>query len=248
LLARYEPHGLTLPFQVFFGALVLAILGVALTPEGYPPVHTRPRYRAQRLTIPAKARRQFTASVAGVVLCFAVFGLFAGLAGTFLAGPLQHPSPALCGLPIFLIFGAGVVVQTTTTTWPPHQLIRAGIAPGLVGMCLLVASAWTSPPSLGLFLVGGIVAGAGGRAIFRGSLTIVIVTSDADDRAGALATFFIASYAGVSVPVLGLGLMLQHLSPRVTLLIFALAVGLGILAAAPVLARPLELDATPGSG
>jgi MFS family permease len=248
LLARYEPHGLTLPFQVFFGALVLAILGVALTPEGYPPVHTRPRYRAQRLTIPAKARRQFTASVAGVVLCFAVFGLFAGLAGTFLAGPLQHPSPALCGLTIFLIFGAGVVVQTTTTTWPPHQLIRAGIAPALVGMCLLVASAWTSPPSLGLFLVGGIVAGAGGGAIFRGSLTIVIVTSDADDRAGALATFFIASYAGVSVPVLGLGLMLQHLSPRVTLLIFALAVGLGILAAAPVLARPLELDATPGGG
>jgi hypothetical protein len=75
----------------------------------------------------------------------------------------------------------------------------------------------------------------------------VIAASDADDRAGPLATFFIAGYAGLSLPVLGLGLLLQHLSPRVTLAIFAVAVGLGILAAAPVLVRPLDADPTPRS-
>jgi hypothetical protein len=37
--------------------------------------------------------------------------------------------------------------------------------------------------------------------------------------------------------VLGAGIALQYLSPRVTLLIFAAAVGLGILAAAPLLVR-----------
>jgi hypothetical protein len=36
---------------------------------------------------------------------------------------------------------------------------------------------------------------------------------------------------------LGLGIALQFLTPRVTLLIFALTVGLGILAAAPFLVR-----------
>jgi hypothetical protein len=87
-------------------------------------------------------------------------------------------------------------------------------------------------------LIGGIVAGAGGGAIFRGSLTLVISTSRADDRAGALATFFTAGYGGISVPVLGLGIMLQHVSPRAALLIFGVAVGLGILAAAPLLVRP----------
>ena len=50
--------------------------------------------------------------------------------------------------------------------------------------------------------------------------------------------FFTARYAGVSVPVVGVGIVLQHLSPRVTLLIFAVAVGLVILAAAPILIRP----------
>ncbi len=79
------------------------------------------------------------------------------------------------------------------------------------------------------------------EAICRGSLTMIILTSRPDDRAGALATFFTVGYAGLSVPVVGLGLPLQ-LSPRVTLLIFALAAGLGILAAGPVLVRPADAD------
>jgi hypothetical protein len=41
----------------------------------------------------------------------------------------------------------------------------------------------------------------------------------------------------VSLPVLGAGVALQYLSPRVTLLLFAAAVAAGILAAAPLLVR-----------
>ena len=160
---------------------------------------------------------------------------------------LHHSSPALSGLTIFLTFGIGVVVQTATISWPAQRLLAAGIAPVIVGLCVLVASAWTSPPSLALFLIGGIVAGAGGGAIFRGSLTVVISTSGPDDRAGALATFFTAGYAGVSLPVVGVGLVLQHVSFRVTLLIFALAVGVGILAAARILVRPAPRAAQPAA-
>ena len=240
VLARYEPHALTLPFQVFLAALVLAGIAAAFAPERHPPVHPRPRYRPQRLSLPVNGRRRFTAACAGVFLCWAVAGLFAGLAGAFLAGPLHHPSPALCGLTIFLSFGAGVIVQTTTTSWQPHRLIAAGIAPALIGLGLLAASAWTSPPSLGLFLVGGIVSGAGSGAIFRGSLTVVLSTASADDRAGALATFFLAAYIGLSIPVLAVGIALQPVSPRLTLFIFASLVGVGILAAAPALVRPSD--------
>jgi MFS family permease len=247
LLARYEPHALTLPFEVFLAVLVLAGVAVALAPEGHPRADLRPAYRPQRLALPPSSRRQFTAATVGVFLSWAIGGLFAGLAGAFLAGPLHHPSPALCGLAIFLTFGAGFVVQATTTSWPSHRLIAAGIVPGLIGLGLLVASAWTAPPSLVLFLISGIVAGAGSGALFRGTLTVAISSSDADDRAGVLATFFIAAYAGLSIPVLGLGIALQHFSPRATLLVFGLIVGLGIVAAAPVLVRPPDGDTQPES-
>ena len=239
-LARYVGHPLTLPFVVVLAALVAAFGAVALTPEGHPATRPWPPYHPQRLAAPANARRQFAAAATGVFTAFAVAGLFAGLTGTLLAGPLHHTSPSLTGATIFLTFGSSVVVQTTTTRWPAHRLVAAGVIPLIAGLALVVISAWTSPPSLTVFLISGVVAGAGIGAIIRGSLTVAIGTADADDRAGTLATFFTAGYVGISLPVIGIGLALQHLSPRVTLLIFGVAVVLVILAAAPILTRPLQ--------
>jgi MFS family permease len=108
LLARYAAHPLTLPYIVFLALLLAGVVLVILAPEGNPPLHARPRYHPQRLAAPAGARRQFFAATTGAFMAFAIFGLFAGLAGAFLAGPLDHASPALAGLTIFLTFGAGV--------------------------------------------------------------------------------------------------------------------------------------------
>jgi hypothetical protein len=58
--------------------------------------------------------------------------------------------------------------------------------PLLVGLAVLVVSAWTSPPSLALFLIGAAISGVGGGAIIRGSLSVVISTASAADRAGSL--------------------------------------------------------------
>jgi MFS family permease len=236
-LAQYVPGGLTLTFVVLLAALIVAAGVVARSHESREPVQPRRRYRPQRLRAPAHARGQFVAATTGAFLTFAVAGLLAGLAGRLLAGPLHHPSAVLTGLAIFLNFGAGVLVQSTTTRWQTHRLIAAGLVPLLVGLIVIVASAWTSPASLALFLIGGAVAGVGGGAIIRGTLSVVIATATAEDRAGALATYFTAGYVGISLPVLGAGVVLQYLSPRVTLLIFAAAVSLGILAAAPLLVR-----------
>jgi MFS family permease len=236
-LAQYVPGGLTLTFAVLLVALVVGIGIVARSPESRAPVHPRPPYRPQRLRAPAGARRQFMAASTAAFLTFAVGGLLAGLAGRFLAGPLHHPSAVLTGVAIFVNFGAGVLVQTTTTRWPTDRLIATGLAPALIGLIIIVASAWTSSPSLTLFLIGGAIAGVGNGAIIRGSLGVVLATASAAERAGALAAYFTAGYVGVSLPVLGAGIALQYLSFQVTLLIFAAAVGLGILAATPLLLR-----------
>ena len=249
-LAEYTPDGLTLPYVILLAGLLVGAVVVVLSPEGREPVRPRPAYRPQRLRAPAGARGQFIAASTAAFLVFAVGGLFAGLAGSFLAGPLHHPSAVLTGFAIFLNFGTGVLVQTTTTHWPAQKLIAAGLVPTIVGLIVLVASAWTSPASLALFLIGGAVIGLGGGAMIRGSLSVVISTTHPADRAGALATYFAAGYVGVSLPVIGLGLALQQLSPRVTLLIFAALVGAGFLAAAPVLtghrSTPIRTDTNGG--
>jgi MFS family permease len=96
-----------------------------------------------------------------------------------------------------------------------------------------VLAAWLPTPNLAVFLVGGILTGAGGGMVFKGSVSTVVAISTPDTRAEVLAGLFLGGYLGLTVPVIGLGISLQYLSPRVTLLAFALAVGAFALAATP---------------
>ena len=243
ILAEYASDPLTLPYIVLAASIGIAVLGVAASVEGRPPVSPRPAYHPQRLRAPSEGRGQFFAAIAGAFLSFAVFGLFAGLAVTLLARSFGHHSPALAGLAIFVTFGCGLTAQIATFRWSAQRAIAVGMGPAVVGLCILVVSAWTSPPSLAAFLVGGVIAGAGGGLIFRGSLGFVIASPSADVRAGAIATYFTAAYIGIAVPVIGAGAVLQLVSPRVTLLIFGVAVSVGIVAAAPILFRPPGTEA-----
>jgi hypothetical protein len=139
------------------------------------------------------------------------------------------------GVTIFACFGVACLVQVTTSKWSVPRLLAFGVVVTLAGLVVLVSSTWVAPPSLALFLVGGAIVGAGSGAIFRGTLTMTVSTSASNERASALASFFVAGYLGLSLPVVALGVALQSVSPRVTLLAFALVVGLAMLAAAPVL-------------
>jgi MFS family permease len=98
LLAHFASGALTLPYIVFFCAIVASTAGVYLTPEGHPARHPLPRYAPQRLKIPASGRGAFVASITGAFTGFAVSGLFVALTGTFLAELVHDSSPDLIGL------------------------------------------------------------------------------------------------------------------------------------------------------
>jgi hypothetical protein len=188
LLASYAPSPLRLSYVVLGGALVVGLIAVLVSVEGHAPVQPRPVYHPQRFKAPAQGRCAFFAALTGAFMSFAVFGLIAGLVGTVLADSFHHTSPALTGLAIFLAFGTGAAAQTTTTSWPSTRVFAAGTGSAILGLAILVGSVWLEPPSLTLFLIGCVIAGAGCGGIFRGSIETVISTSTPDDRAGALAT------------------------------------------------------------
>lgn len=236
-IAQWTDRPLSLPFLVFLVALAAAVLVVALTPETRERLDPLPTYRPQRVSVPAEARGAFAAAAAGAFLSFGALGLFTGLAGTFLVGTLHHTSHALAGLTLFLMFGGGVVAQTATSTWTLHRVLSLGVALMLVGLALIVAAVWVSPPSLALFLAGGAFSGAGAGTVFKGTVGTVASIAPPETRAEALAGLFLAGYLGLSVPVVGAGIALQFASPKTTLTGFALLVGAAIVAAAPRLLR-----------
>jgi MFS family permease len=240
ILAQYLPGPLVVPYIVCLVALVLSIAGVALTPETRPRPNPLPRYHPQRIAVPPETRSAYFAALLGVVVVFAAFGLFAGLSGTILVVSFGDPSVALAGLAVFITFGGSVVVQVTVGSWPSRRLMASGVTGIILGLAMVVTAVWARPSILALFLVGGLITGAGGGAIFRGAIGVVTALAPPDARAGPLAGLFLAAYVGLSGPVIGIGITLQHISVRVTLLVFALAIGSGTLAALPVLMRPID--------
>jgi MFS family permease len=237
LLAQYAAYPLTVPYALLLAAIMLAAIGLMLSPETRPRSGHPPAYRPQRLSIPGEDRGPFFSALLGIVLVLAVLGVFVGLAGTVLVTTLHHNSPALAGGTIFLVFAAGTGTAVATSTWPLRRLLIAAVALMIAGLVIAVIAVWLPQPSLALFLLGGAAIGAGGAAGFKGTLGVVVAVSPPGALAEALAAYFLGGYIGMSVPVVGLGIALQYVSTPIALLSFATAVAVALLAATPTLAR-----------
>jgi MFS family permease len=236
-LAEWVARPLLVPFAVALAALLTAIALVAVTPETRPPLTPRPRWRPQRVAVPAAARGRYAAAAVATLISFAALGVFSSLTGTFLAGTLHHRSHLLAGVVAAAVFGTSVAAQLATATRPPHVLLRAGVPAVPLGLALVVVAVWLPQPSLALFLAGGMVTGAGAGLLFKGALATGAALAPDDRRAEAMAGLFLAGYVGLAGPVVGLGLLTQAMSVRASLLLFAAALTAVIAATARALLR-----------
>jgi MFS family permease len=227
LLAEWGPAPLRLPYIVFAAALLVLSALVAFSPETSFRPSQPPAWRPQRIVVPLRARPTFFAATAAGIATFAVYGVFNSLAPGFLAGTLGDRSLALSGAVAFAAFAAGAIAQiglsrasaATVLQWGPRVLIP--------GLALLVAGMWV--PSLALFIIGGVLTGAGGGLIFRGALVTAASTAPAGSRGEVLAGYFLGAYVGLSVPVIGLGIATEHAPARTVMLYFVIIVAAAIL-------------------
>lgn len=244
-LAEWVAYPLTVPYLVFLVALLLGTIGVALSPETREARKPRPRYRPQHVSVPHEARGTYFAAMLTAFMAFATFGLISGLAGVFLASTLHEPSLALAGIVVCSVSAAAVAAQVLTAAWPITREFEAGMAAIVAGLSLAVLAVWLHPPSLGLFITGGVFIGAGGGAIFKGAVGTVMRIAPPDRIAESLAGLFVASFVGLSLPVVGVGITLSlDVSPKDTLLGFAIAVSAGIVVSA---IRLVGQTSTPGA-
>ncbi|MDQ0380718.1 MFS transporter [Amycolatopsis thermophila] len=219
LLAEYAGDPLHVPYLVFQALMLLGAIGVARTPETVTA--TRVRYRPQRVSVPPQARARYLAAGAAALAEFAVFGLFTSLAPGFLANTLHEQSHALAGVSVFVVFGAAAAAQIVLARAQLRRLLGVGLGLLTTGLVLVTVAVWL--PSLAVFLLGAVLAGAGAGAGFKGSVGTVLELAPADSRGEALAGLFLAAYTGLAVPVLALGVATQVLDIRVALLGFTAA-------------------------
>jgi len=119
----------------------------------------------------------------------------------------------------FAVFIAGAASQVVFVRLARPAQLRLGLvamSAGLVGVAVggLI-------PNLYLFVIGGVVAGAGVGLVFRGAVATAASLANPSSRGEVLAALFLIAYAGLAIPVLAIGLGIALLPAEVALLLFS---------------------------
>jgi MFS family permease len=242
LLAQFAPAPLVLPYLVFGGVLLVLGLATAFAPETADLPDPRPAWRPQRIASPAHARGTFFAASAAGAAAFAVYGVFNSLMPGFLAGTMHETSYAVAGTVAFAAFAAGSIAQIALGRTGVARTLRLSVPVILIGLGLFAAAMWL--PSLPVFIIGGIITGAGCGLVVRGSLVAAAGTAPPESRAEVLAGYFLGAYIGLSVPVIGLGIATEYVAARDVMLGFAAVALAAIALSAWAVIRSAERPAT----
>jgi MFS family permease len=204
LFAQYAPHPTTLVFEVYL--VILAVAGVCLrfVPETISP-RRRPALRFAGLGLPERGRGQFAAAAAAGFAAFALLGLFSSLVPGFIGGVLHQGSHAVQGAVVFGMFAVGTVTQVALSRFSSRRVVLAGLGLFLVALALIVAA--LAEAAMALFLAGTVVGGVAVGAIFLGSLATANRLAPPERRGQSISAFFVACYAGLIIPVVGVGVL-----------------------------------------
>jgi MFS family permease len=235
LLAQFVVHPLVVPYLLFLGLLIGAVIAVLVVPETVDLTNPRPKYRPQRVSVPASGRPLYYTVAIASFTSFSILGLFTSVAPGFIAGTLRYSSPLLAGTVTFLVFGAAAVAQIAASGLAAARQVNLGLALMAAGILIVTTAVWW--PTLALFIVGGVIAGSGVGVLFKGALATAAGLALPQARGETLAGLFLAAYAGLVVPVLGIGVASVEFPLRSALLGFAASVLLVIAAVSARLRR-----------
>lgn len=173
---------------------------------------------------------------------FALFGVFTSVSPAFLAQSLDVRNHAVSGLVVALAFFASTAGQLAVGRVGLGRSLPVGCAALLTGLALLAgALRWDL---LSLVVLSAIVGGGGQGLAFRGALSVVAGASPADRHAAVISTLFVVAYAGISVPVIGVGVLARPIGLEGAGLVFIACMAVLVSTAAvyllrrPVPARP----------
>jgi MFS family permease len=233
LLADYCSSPLRLPFLVDLGLLAPALICLLALPETVE--RQRLHLRLQRLSVPEEVRGVFIRGATAGFGSFAVSGLFSSVAPSFLGQVLGRTSHALAGLIVFILFSGSILGQLAVTRLSDRRALLSGCVL-MVGGTGLVALA-LGIDSLTALICAATVVGFGQGFVIGAGLAAVNQRAPVERRSETASSFFVVTYVGLSLPVIGVGVAAHSFGLRAAGIAFSAAVVLLLLAVLASLAR-----------
>jgi MFS family permease len=112
------------------------------------------------------------------------------------------------------------VAQVALSRFDSRRVVMTGLGLFLAALGLIAAAFAQS--AMPLFLAGTVVGGVAVGAIFLGSLATANRLAPVDRRGQSLSAFFVACYAGLIIPVVGVGVLAGFIGTFPATLIFSI--------------------------
>ncbi|CAM5634465.1 putative multi-drug efflux transporter [Streptomyces pilosus] len=242
VLAQYAPWPLYLPFAAHLALVACSAAILLRLPETVGERRPLRTVRPQRPGVPAGVRQVFGPAATASFVGFSLFGVFTSVSPAFLAQSLDVTDHAVSGAVVALAFFASTGGQLAVGRVGVGRSLPLGCAGLLTGLALLAgALLWDL---LALVVLSALVGGFGQGLAFRGALSAVSGASPADRRAAVISSLFVVAYAGISVPVVGVGLLSEPMGLEGAGLVFiACMAALVVTAAGYLVRRPVATDA-----
>ncbi|MFF4834920.1 MFS transporter [Streptomyces sp. NPDC001315] len=235
VLAQVAPWPLYLPFAVHLALVACSAAVLLWLPETVRERRALSTVRPQRPSLPTQVRSVFGPAAIASFVGFALFGVFTSVSPAFLAQSLNVHNHAVSGLIVALAFFASTAGQLAVGRVGVGRSLPLGCAGLLTGLALLAgALRWDL---LVLVVLSAIVGGGGQGLAFRGALSAVAEASPADQRAAVISTLFVVAYAGISVPVIGVGVLAGPIGLEGAGLVFIACMAVLVSTAAVYLVR-----------
>lgn len=230
-LVQYGPAPTHL---VFWLLLAVSVIGAALVVAVPESVRTRRVSLADlrpRLGIPPGARSEFAVALPALIATWALGGLYFSL-GPAIASQLSGSRSAVWGgLVIALLTGVGTVAALRSRSLPSQTAMLGGSAAHAAGAAVTLVAIATS--SIGAFVAGSAVAGAGFGVAYLGALRHLLGLATEQQRGELVGSIYLVSYIAFSVPVVIAGAATTGAGLHTVAVAYAAVVlGAGVLAAA----------------
>lgn len=243
LLAEYAPAPLSLPFVVHLALVAVSAVVLLRLPETVRDRRPLATVRPRRPGLPPPVRAVFVPAAIASFVGFALFGVFTSVSPAFLARYLHVDNHAVSGLVVALAFFASTAGQLAVDRVGVRRSLPVGCAVLFTGLVLLAAALHTD--LLVLVALSALVGGVGQGLAFRAALSAVASAAPADRRAAVISALFVVAYTGISIPVIGVGLLAGPLGLEGAGLVFIACMLLLVTgAAAYLLRRPVRAGRT----
>lgn len=207
-LVTFAPDPLHLVYEVLFALTAVMIVLLFVMPETVSRKSGALASLRPHVRVPSQSRAALLRVAPATVATWALGGFSLSLMPTVVATTMGVSAPWVGGVVVATLMLAAALTVAALRQLPAQRLLVIGTAALSLGVLVSLLGIWQH--SVAMLFAGSVIAGFGFGASFAGSLSTLLPTAEAHQRAGLLAAFYVLSYLAFSLPALAAGVAVPY--------------------------------------